>query len=95
MFSGEDIVAFDYHAATDRYVICTDGRVNYKLPEDELHPEWAYERTEIGSFTRSKLISEQKLNYLLNLSRGRSKSSHLQVEQSLTRKHLVTEPRRC
>ncbi|MCJ1478715.1 mRNA cleavage and polyadenylation factor subunit [Lambiella insularis] len=47
LFSGEDIVAFGYHAATDRYVIGIDEKVNYKLPDDELHPEWAHEETHL------------------------------------------------
>lgn len=43
VFSGEHIESFDYHERNDRYVLGTSQRVDFKLPEDELHYEWAAE----------------------------------------------------
>ena len=43
LFSGEDIKAFDYHQDTARYVIVTNHKASFMLPEDELHPEWSGE----------------------------------------------------
>ena len=43
MYSGEEVHAFDYHERTDRYVLGTSQKIDFKLPEDELHNEWAAE----------------------------------------------------
>ncbi|MCJ1285002.1 mRNA cleavage and polyadenylation factor subunit [Xylographa opegraphella] len=43
LFGGKNIVAFDYHATTDRYVLGVGEIANFKLPDDELHPEWSHE----------------------------------------------------
>jgi cleavage and polyadenylation specificity factor subunit 1 len=37
------ITAFSYHGASDRYVVGVGETVPYRLPEDELHPEWLNE----------------------------------------------------
>jgi hypothetical protein len=51
LYGGEEINAFDCHAASDRYVLGTSKKIHFKLPEDSvLHPEWSEE----GSF---KLVS--------------------------------------
>ena len=43
VYRGEDIQAFDYHGTTDRYILGTSHKVDFKLPEDETHYEWAAE----------------------------------------------------
>ena len=48
---GEDISAFDFHEKTGFYVIGTSRRVDYKLPEDELHYEWSNEGNQGFFFT--------------------------------------------
>ncbi|MCJ1405837.1 mRNA cleavage and polyadenylation factor subunit [Xylographa trunciseda] len=45
LLRGKNINAFDYHAMTDRYVLGISENVEFKLPEDELHPEWIHEDT--------------------------------------------------
>ncbi|MCJ1395282.1 mRNA cleavage and polyadenylation factor subunit [Xylographa bjoerkii] len=46
LLSGKDIAVFDYHTVTDRYVLGVSDISEYKLPEDELHPEWVHEDTQ-------------------------------------------------
>ncbi|MCJ1436137.1 mRNA cleavage and polyadenylation factor subunit [Xylographa pallens] len=43
LLRGKNITAFDYHAVTDRYVLGVGENAEYKLPDDELHPEWIHE----------------------------------------------------
>ena len=40
LFSGDRIRAFDYHGPKDRFIIGSSRKMNFKLPDDELHPEW-------------------------------------------------------
>ncbi|KAL8685626.1 MAG: hypothetical protein Q9218_007644, partial [Villophora microphyllina] len=42
---GEDVHAVDYHESTSTYVIGVSRKVDFRLPEDETHPEWASEST--------------------------------------------------
>ncbi|KAL9026570.1 MAG: hypothetical protein Q9196_004784, partial [Gyalolechia fulgens] len=42
---GEDVHALDYHKPTATYVVGVSHKVEFKLPEDETHPEWAVEAT--------------------------------------------------
>jgi cleavage and polyadenylation specificity factor subunit 1 len=41
--SGIKMDAFEYHNPTDRYIIGSSKPVPWRLPEDELHPEWSSE----------------------------------------------------
>jgi hypothetical protein len=43
LFVGKQICAFDYHEKTKRFVVGFNESSNFKLPEDELHPEWGAE----------------------------------------------------
>ncbi|KAL8945889.1 MAG: hypothetical protein Q9222_007636, partial [Ikaeria aurantiellina] len=40
---GEDVHAVDLHEPTATYVVGVSRKVDFKLPEDETHPEWAQE----------------------------------------------------
>ncbi|KAL8931936.1 MAG: hypothetical protein Q9216_007019, partial [Gyalolechia sp. 2 TL-2023] len=42
---GEDVYALDYHDPTATYVLGVSDKVEFKLPDDETHPEWASEAT--------------------------------------------------
>ncbi|KAL8652690.1 MAG: hypothetical protein Q9210_002531 [Variospora velana] len=42
---GEDIHALDHHEPTATHIIGVSRMVDFKLPEDETHPEWATETT--------------------------------------------------
>ncbi|KAL8986399.1 MAG: hypothetical protein Q9177_004194 [Variospora cf. flavescens] len=42
---GEDIHALDHHEPTATHIIGASRMVDFKLPEDETHPEWATETT--------------------------------------------------
>ncbi|KAL8753571.1 MAG: hypothetical protein Q9184_005382 [Pyrenodesmia sp. 2 TL-2023] len=37
---GEDVHALDYHEPTATYVVGVSKQVDFKVPEDETHPEW-------------------------------------------------------
>ncbi|KAL8732617.1 MAG: hypothetical protein Q9166_002592 [cf. Caloplaca sp. 2 TL-2023] len=40
---GEDVHAIDYHEPSATYVVGVSHKVDFKLPEDETHPEWSSE----------------------------------------------------
>ncbi|KAL8766924.1 MAG: hypothetical protein Q9209_006405 [Squamulea sp. 1 TL-2023] len=42
---GEDVHAIDYHEPSATYVLGVSRKVDFKLPEDETHPEWSAEST--------------------------------------------------
>ncbi|KAI4268561.1 MAG: hypothetical protein LQ337_007774, partial [Flavoplaca oasis] len=42
---GEDVHAIDYHEPSRSYILGISQKVDYKLPEDETHPEWSAEST--------------------------------------------------
>ncbi|KAI4267389.1 MAG: hypothetical protein L6R38_008283, partial [Xanthoria sp. 2 TBL-2021] len=42
---GEDVHAIDYHEPSRSYVIGVSHKADFKLPEDETHPEWSSEST--------------------------------------------------
>ncbi|KAI4250673.1 MAG: hypothetical protein L6R42_008683, partial [Xanthoria sp. 1 TBL-2021] len=42
---GEDVHAVDYHEPSRSYVIGVSRKADFKLPEDETHPEWSSEST--------------------------------------------------
>ncbi|KAL9052547.1 MAG: hypothetical protein Q9206_004271 [Seirophora lacunosa] len=44
---GEDIHALDHHEPTATHVVGVSRKVDFKLPEDETHPEWATESTSL------------------------------------------------
>lgn len=37
------IRAFTYHEQSDRYVVGTSQKVDFRLPKDGFHPEWESE----------------------------------------------------
>ncbi len=41
--SGDEIRAFDRHPSSNRYVLGIRQEAEFKLPKDELHPEWSQE----------------------------------------------------
>lgn len=46
MYTTSTIKAFRYHEPSDRYVVGTSLKVDFKLPHDEFHPEWESETTD-------------------------------------------------
>ncbi|KAL9608934.1 MAG: hypothetical protein Q9167_006257 [Letrouitia subvulpina] len=42
---GEEVQALDCHPPTQTYVIGTSSKTDFKLPEDENHPDWGLETT--------------------------------------------------
>ncbi|KAL8707272.1 MAG: hypothetical protein Q9225_007788, partial [Loekoesia sp. 1 TL-2023] len=42
---GEDVHALDYHEPSATYIVGVSRKVDFKLPEDETHPEWVSEST--------------------------------------------------
>ena len=40
---GEDISVFDFHERTGFYIIGTSRKIDFKLPDDDLHYEWGTE----------------------------------------------------
>ncbi|KAL8998200.1 MAG: hypothetical protein Q9169_002685 [Polycauliona sp. 2 TL-2023] len=42
---GEDAHAIDYHEPSKSYVLGVSSKADFKLPEDETHPEWTSELT--------------------------------------------------
>ncbi|KAL8663079.1 MAG: hypothetical protein Q9168_008152, partial [Polycauliona sp. 1 TL-2023] len=42
---GEDVHAIDYHEPSRSYVLGVSQKADFKLPEDETHPEWNTEST--------------------------------------------------
>ncbi|KAL9597081.1 MAG: hypothetical protein Q9219_005364 [cf. Caloplaca sp. 3 TL-2023] len=42
---GEDVHALDYHEPTATYVVGVSRMADFKLPDDETHPEWSSETT--------------------------------------------------
>ena len=43
IYSGDRIRAFDYHEPSNRFVLATSHLADFKLPNDEIHPEWNLE----------------------------------------------------
>jgi cleavage and polyadenylation specificity factor subunit 1 len=44
LYKDDQIVAFDHHPATNRLILATSTRRDFRLPQDdELHPEWREE----------------------------------------------------
>ena len=44
LYTTDPIQAFAFHEPSGRYVIGTNRRVPFKLPQDDFHPEWETER---------------------------------------------------
>ncbi|KAL8824130.1 MAG: hypothetical protein Q9170_008244, partial [Blastenia crenularia] len=42
---GEDVHALDYHEPSATYAVGVSRKVDFRVPEDETHPEWASETT--------------------------------------------------
>ena len=47
LYTTSTIKAFKYHEPSDRFVVATSSKVYFKLPHDELHPEWDSEGTDL------------------------------------------------
>ena len=57
VYSGDEIQAMAVHATSDRFVVGTSHSKDFKLPDDELHPEWSVEserRTSMTAIVRAK-----------------------------------------
>lgn len=40
---GEEVQALDWHSPSQTYVIGTSNKTDFKLPDDENHPDWSLE----------------------------------------------------
>ncbi|KAL9591984.1 MAG: hypothetical protein Q9179_007176, partial [Wetmoreana sp. 5 TL-2023] len=64
---GEDVHAVDYHGPSATYVVGVSQRVDFRLPDDETHPEWAaesisfYPQVEQGTI---KLLDQQTWSFI-------------------------------
>ncbi|KAL8729979.1 MAG: hypothetical protein Q9181_004825 [Wetmoreana brouardii] len=96
---GEDVHAVDYHGPSATYVVGVSRRVNFRLPDDETHPEWAaesitfYPQVEQGTV---KLLDQQTWSVIdeYNLSPAEIvmsiKTMHLEIsENTHERQNLV------
>ncbi|KAL8777045.1 MAG: hypothetical protein Q9213_008033, partial [Squamulea squamosa] len=55
---GEDVHAVDYHEPSATYVLGVSRKADFKLPEDETHPEWSTEYTDSTSIAATSFLPQ-------------------------------------
>lgn len=67
---GEEIHALCYHEKKDAFVLGTSITVDFKLPEDEFHTQWAEEGSTCAGYIHIFWLTAVEIKFLPQVEQG-------------------------